>query len=84
MKIISDDSCTCCHSEPDTFTLLFYACEITKQFLLQFQSYIKNNCNLNFVDWTILDILFGNTEDNVLKRLKLKAKHFIYNNRLKH
>lgn len=50
MKIISDDSCTFCQSEPETMTHLFYECEVIKQFWLQFQSYIKNKCNLNFED----------------------------------
>jgi hypothetical protein len=52
------------------FNHCFNDCEMIKQFWLQLQSYITNKCSLNFDNWIISDILFSNTElDIVLNKI---------------
>lgn len=84
MKIINEDMCTFCQGEQETLTHLFFECEIITQFWTQLQSYIKDKCNLNFENWSLSDILFGNTNlDNALNLIILNAKFYIYYNKMK-
>ena len=83
MKLTNEDACTFCQSHPETLIHLFNDCEIIKQFWQQLQSYITNKCNLIVYDWTITDILFGNTKLDIVincyKEFFLTLTHHYYN-----
>jgi hypothetical protein len=84
MNIINDDNCSFCHNEKETLIHLFYDCDVTQHFWEQLQVYINDRCHLNIQTWSQLDILFGSAHlDEVINKIILHAKYYIYYCRLK-
>ena len=79
MQISVDDKCTFCKNEQETILHLFWTCPVTQQFFTQLSIFMKNKCQINFVDWTALEVLFGNIDmDKVINNILLQAKYHIY------
>ena len=83
MNINTEDTCTFCKNAPETLMHLFWSCEVSTQFWTQLLNYIKNKCNINMVDWTAYDVLFGLSMDNGINNILLQAKYFMYGNKMR-
>lgn len=84
MNIVDNDKCSFCKDHTETLTHLFYDCEVTKHFWHNLSNHIKRKCNVNFPDWSMTDILFGNIRlDLFINRILLYGKQHIYYCRVK-
>ena len=85
MNITQDESCSFCNNSPETILHLFWMCDISKNFWSQVRTYINSKCGLNMNEFTVFDILFGNTKlDRVINIILLQAKLFLYQSKLNH
>ena len=84
MNLVAEDTCSLCRNAQETIIHLFWHCDISKHFLTRLFNYIKNKCNIDMVEWTVDDVLFGSHRmDPVINILLLQAKKFIYFNKMK-
>ena len=83
MNIVAVDTCNLCKNAPETLIHLFWHCEVSKNFWTQLINYINNKCNMNLVEWTAPEILFGSHKlDSAISIILLQAKLFLYFNKI--
>lgn len=79
MGLKTDDKCTFCLEEKETLKHLFWDCEHVQHFWDCFKLLLMDNCGIENINFTTIDIIFGNPMfDEILNKLLLLGKQFIY------
>ena len=83
MRVVDNDLCPFCKSERDSILHIFWHCEITRNFWLAFENWVKENCgneyNLKLSESLIIFGIANNIiVDDVFDLILLLAKQYIY------
>lgn len=83
VKIVGDDRCSYCNTESETIKHLFYNCSIVKRFVNLVHIWLKDHCNIEFLDQFKQFIFSVDTDSIAGKYASLLLKYFIYKSKFK-